>query len=315
MSDNINSMNYKQLRNEVQLLRDELAIMKRKYEDIIYNLDTDNFSSRFVKEQGDMKSAIEITAEGIKTKVSKEEMESTITQTANQIKVEVEKVTTETDNKLKNYATTAWTDDQITSKVEQYVTDLVDGEYVTNVVRSEINQTANEIYAYVSETKEDLETSISSISVTADGIESRVGDLEDGKYKGYTLFTQSANKFTFEGNVDVKSTDTHSNTLELSDGHIQLFPSDYSDSLVDLGMYKVGNYWEPRMRFGIGYNDNLTSGTGWIYKTTTGFGLMYNNGTSSPPTIELKNNGIYFNGEIYGLPTGGTGGTATAVFG
>ena len=51
MSDNINNMNDKQLRNEVQLLRDELAIMKRKFEDIIYNLDTDNFSSRFVKEQ------------------------------------------------------------------------------------------------------------------------------------------------------------------------------------------------------------------------------------------------------------------------
>lgn len=201
MSDNINSMNYKQLRNEVQLLRDELAIMKRKYEDIIYNLDTDNFSSRFVKEQGDMKTAIEITAEGIKTKVSKEEMEtfkeSTITQTANQIKVEVEKVTTETDNKLKNYATTTWTDEQITSKVEQYVTDLVDGEYVTNtVLKSEINQTADEIYAYVSETKDDLETSISSISVTADGIESRVQDLETFKT---STFIQRGDGFTLDG--------------------------------------------------------------------------------------------------------------------
>ena len=61
MSD-ISNMTDKQLRNEVQLLRDELAIMKRKYEDIIYNLDTDNFSSRFVKEQGDMKTAIKVTA-------------------------------------------------------------------------------------------------------------------------------------------------------------------------------------------------------------------------------------------------------------
>ena len=46
MSDNIPDMNFKQLRNEVQLLRDELAIMKRKYEDILYNLDDDNFSRR-----------------------------------------------------------------------------------------------------------------------------------------------------------------------------------------------------------------------------------------------------------------------------
>lgn len=85
MSDNINNMDFKQLRNEVQLLRDELAIMKRKYEDIIYNLDTDNFSSRFVKEQGNMRTAIEINAEGIKTKVSKEDLESSITQTAESI--------------------------------------------------------------------------------------------------------------------------------------------------------------------------------------------------------------------------------------
>lgn len=85
MSDNINKMDFKQLRNEVQLLRDELAIMKRKYEDIIYNLDTDNFSSRFVKEQGDMRTAIEVTAEGVKSKVSKEDFESTITQTAESI--------------------------------------------------------------------------------------------------------------------------------------------------------------------------------------------------------------------------------------
>lgn len=85
MSDDINKMDFKQLRNEVQSLRDELAIMKRKYEDIIYNLDTENFSSRFVKEQGDMKTAIKITAEGIETKVSKEDFESTIQQTAESI--------------------------------------------------------------------------------------------------------------------------------------------------------------------------------------------------------------------------------------
>ena len=85
MSDNSNQTELKKLRNEVQLLRDELAIMKRKYEDIIYNLDTDNFSSRFVKEQGDMRTAIQITAEGVESKVSKEDFESTIQQTADSI--------------------------------------------------------------------------------------------------------------------------------------------------------------------------------------------------------------------------------------
>lgn len=93
MSNDINKMDVKQLRNEVQLLRDELAIFKRKYEDIIYNLDDDNFSSRIVKEKGDMKTAIEVNAKGIKTKVSQEELDnySTIEQTAKSIQSVVSK--------------------------------------------------------------------------------------------------------------------------------------------------------------------------------------------------------------------------------
>lgn len=41
----ISSMNFKQLRSEVQSLRDELAMMKRHYEDLLYNLDDDNILS------------------------------------------------------------------------------------------------------------------------------------------------------------------------------------------------------------------------------------------------------------------------------
>ena len=52
MSD-INKMDFKQLRNEVQLLRDELAMFKRVYEDAIYNIDIDNLSTRIVKEKDD----------------------------------------------------------------------------------------------------------------------------------------------------------------------------------------------------------------------------------------------------------------------
>lgn len=70
----------KRLRNEVQLLRDELAKMNRAFEDILCNLDTDNFSSRFVKEQSDLRTAIEVTAEGIKTKVSKRDLDKELEQ-------------------------------------------------------------------------------------------------------------------------------------------------------------------------------------------------------------------------------------------
>ena len=136
MSDNINSMNFKQLKNEVQSLRDELAIMKRKYEDIIYNLDDDNFSSRFVKEKGDMRTAIEINAEGIKTKVSNEEFESTKTQTAQKIESEVKKLSD--------------ADEQLSTKIEQ---------------------TAEEI-SLQAEKIEDNETKVAELSVKAGEISS-----------------------------------------------------------------------------------------------------------------------------------------------
>lgn len=90
MSDvDINSMSFKQLKNEVQELRDTVTRMKRMYEDILYNLDDDNFSSRFVKEKNGMKAEIKITAEEISSVVENvddiEQEVSEISQTAGKI--------------------------------------------------------------------------------------------------------------------------------------------------------------------------------------------------------------------------------------
>lgn len=84
--ENIEKMNFKELRNEVQYLRDELAMFKRKFNDIIYNLDSDNFGKSFVVAQNNMKAQIKINAEEIATKVSTEDFNSEITQTADKIR-------------------------------------------------------------------------------------------------------------------------------------------------------------------------------------------------------------------------------------
>ena len=95
--ENISKMNFKELRAEVQLLRDELAIMKRKYEDMIYNLDDGNFSASVIREKGNMKSEIAASAAEIRTKVSQEDLDgalsnySTISQTAEHIQMAVVK--------------------------------------------------------------------------------------------------------------------------------------------------------------------------------------------------------------------------------
>ena len=114
MSDNINKMDFKQLRNEVQLLRDELAIMQRKYEDILYNLDNENFSSQIIQEKDDMKGDIEINAKSIKTKVSSKEFESTITQVHDKIETEV-KTLNDADKELAS---------KITQTAESIVTEV-----------------------------------------------------------------------------------------------------------------------------------------------------------------------------------------------
>lgn len=101
MSD-INKMSFKQLREEVQLLRDELAIFKRKYEDIIYNLDNDNFSGSLIKEKEGMKTSIEQTEESITLhaeKIKKNE------QNVANLKVTADKISTEVTSVKQDVAT------------------------------------------------------------------------------------------------------------------------------------------------------------------------------------------------------------------
>lgn len=178
MSDNINAMSFKQLRNEVQLLRDELAIMKRKYEDIIYNLDDDNFSSRIVKEKNNMRAAIEITAEELssvytKVEINGEEFRTGISQNAANIQLQAERIS----DSEEAYATLALTAEDIRSEVKRTQDSLT--QYST------IEQTATKITAAVTEEREyttnllgenyyTKEEVTSEISISRDGILSTV---------------------------------------------------------------------------------------------------------------------------------------------
>ncbi len=280
----------KRLRNEVQELSDQLAIMKRKYEDIIYNIGDENFSGKFIREKENMKTAIQVTSEGIKTKVSIDELNTTLTQystieqTAQSINTEVAKVKDDTDTKLERYSTTEQTAELIASTVNtDYVNNLTGLKFVENSV---FEQKANEISASVSKLHEDtngtltdldtritqtaaeitstlestyitkvdansmnedlqtdiekvqsnvtsiqttanglstkvssltnqynaldktvsgLDGSITEIETTASGISSSVSAIENGKFKGKTLFTQSSDRFVFNGNVEIKN--------------------------------------------------------------------------------------------------------------
>lgn len=262
MSD-VNKMDFKQLRNEVQLLRDELAIMKRKYEDIIYNLDDSNFSGQFIKEKNDMKTKIEVTAEGIKTKVSKADLE----------------------NSLSSYSTIEQTHNSIITMVsESYIASQVDDRYTTKrELASKIDQTSEEIYAYVSETRDDLETYISSVSLTAESFETRVSDLEDFKT---STFTQTADGFTLDGEKT-----TFTGVIYLTDNNNDRKFSIFHDDSQGYEMILLHNTSANTLPIVIGdYDSNVYIG---------------NNADGHQVATR---NWVLENG-------GGSGGTATAVFG
>lgn len=302
MSNDINKMDVKQLRNEVQLLRDELAIMKRKYEDILYNLDTDNFSSRFVKEQGDMRTAIEVTAEGIKTSVealsdADDKLSSEIKQTANSIQTTVSSVF--------NKITQVEDLDDMTDKSKIYT--YAGENYHWNRIKKQWEKIAGNSIA-------------SSFIQTNDGFELK-GDVavSGDVIVGGTITS-----------TDVISKSENKGEIEISEGHIQLWPDTYDVPLVDLTMWYKNQYWMPVMRFGRGTDASAEMGVGWIIKDkdsfmiefdTSGGKSLYIEFDDSKETINIVGDVEFSGGTVSGLPegsggsSGGGSGSNVAVFG
>ena len=163
MSDkDINQMDFKELRSEVQLLRDELAIMRREYEDLFYNLDTENFSSNV-----------------------KNKLESVITEDNIQsvVKQEADKITLEVDKKIQLSETTLYQEISTVS-VKADEINMIVNQYDDAI--SNIQQTSTAIELQV---KDVIGGSESIFQQTADGF------LLDGRkvtITGILYFTDDA---------------------------------------------------------------------------------------------------------------------------
>lgn len=167
MSD-ISQMDFKELRNEVQMLRDELAIMRREYEDILYNLDYENFSGKLIKEKDEMKAEIKINADEISTKVSQ----------------------TELDNTLTDYSTKTQTATSITSTVSKFISSCFELDE-TPTYQNTTTEQKRQLCLY-----NDNFYSYNSISR-----EWELYDLENGEH---SYFKQTSDGFMFKGNVNIK---------------------------------------------------------------------------------------------------------------
>ena len=108
----IGKMDFKQLREKVIELEAIVAKMKRYLEDALSNLDTDNFSTSFIKEQGNMKAQIKMTAESLTSEYTRidenmTEFTSKIEQTADRISTTVSQIQDDVDSLSTNIEQTA----------------------------------------------------------------------------------------------------------------------------------------------------------------------------------------------------------------
>lgn len=205
-TDNIEKMDFDQLRKAVQLLRDDVDLWKRKYEDAIQNLDEDNFGKSFTFTQNRMKAQIKVNAQEISTKITAEDLGgalvnySTISQTADAIQTAVVSVNNATDEKLENYSTIEQTADAITATVtSEYVTNLIGSDIVTTAkLEAELSVSADKIKSYVSEnyeTQDDAANAYDSLYTeiwqTADSITSIVSKNVSAYFEKTTRPTAS----------------------------------------------------------------------------------------------------------------------------
>lgn len=212
--ENIENMNFRELRKEVLLLRDELAIFKRKYEDAIYNLDGSNFGKSFTVEQDKMKAQIKISADAIKTMVSNTDLAtelekySTIVQTAEKIETAVIQINSSTDEKLKNYSTVTQTADAIHTVVSKGA-NLNEAIKITSLDEA----TDTEAIYVIQETNEDgkiLSETYYYFNDLTNQWEILSGDSI------YTVFNQTAEGFSLKGNVVIDGNTVVTKNLTLS---------------------------------------------------------------------------------------------------
>lgn len=250
----IEEMNYKELRQEVQRLRDEVSKMKRFYEDLFYNLDTENFSPRLVRENKNLRTVVELTAEGLKTKVSASDVDKQI------------------DSKYSQFEQTA---DSISSEVRKIV-----NLSAATVVRNEGQfDDTEKLYAISRDEGGCDYYYYNSISggwelINEDSI--------------YSFFEQTVDGFRLKGGVAilgnlVRTEDDQGNAIELKQGFLNIVPAGTDIPKIQLGFTEVDNYEDPYILIGAGDGNfqasligiPLKSSSGIIHKNSNGMLLAY----------------------------------------
>lgn len=190
-----NKMTYDQLVREVTSLKGELARMKRTYEDLLYNLDDENFSDYIKREKERMKTEIKVTSEGV-TVLTQEvfpngsENESSISINAREIASRV--TASDLEAELMNYSTISQTANSINTKVGA----IFSGTVTLSFVPTSANTTAAEKKKLVYCTQSGNEGYYYWNDVTYQWVKTDSQSI-------YSAFEQTASGFKLTGDVSV----------------------------------------------------------------------------------------------------------------
>lgn len=302
----ISEMNFKELREAVQLLYDRVVKTERKYNDALQNIDVDNLGRGYTVEQNNMKAQLKITVGVIKTLVSetdlanKLEAYSTIEQTARFLKTIVSK--------------SLDLSEAVEVSSEKYMTD----ESKVYVIRDadKDGNVLSEVYYYYNGITEEWHV------LSGDNI--------------YTVFEQTANGFALRGNVLIDGNTVITKNLKLKGNYWTLkmsndelvFCDDNDNEKLKLGAHTVGDeYYYPYIFVGAGSEstkrgciEKMRNGL-WIGDASVfGYENLYP-GTNTPPSHGASTSlgtGIFLdfeNGKIFTYQGGKIREIGTAVFG
>jgi hypothetical protein len=303
MSDyDINKMDFKQLRGEVQRLRDELAIFRRKFEDIIYNLDSDNFSSALIEKGENMQTSIEQTEESITLHAEKiagtESAVAAFRVSANERSSKVEKVNGEVSRLSSNVSQTA-------SSLKSVVAAVYSNPVEVHTFNPG-SADKNKIYFDTSSSKYYYYDGTAWRSTTNANFGS--------------VFEQTAEGFRLKGHVEIASADEANNKVMFKDGHVLLAPNGDEDRVkMRIGFNDDSDTRDPFIQFGEGSSGTsseviglpTTKGTGLIYKSGTQFKILFfaSNGDTLGVYFQdvdeaagIEKPYISFQGDVYGVP-------------
>ncbi len=296
-TDEIDKMDYKQLRTAVRELYDSYAKLKRLFEDTIYNIDESNLATTFSKKLGNNEAMLKITAESIESKVSYTDLEnnlsqySTITQTAQQIQMSVNQSQEYADGLKEEMSSTfTMTADRISTNVVK-LNKKVDGNY--EKMYSRFEQTAEKIETIVG--KELTETFEMEQKPTASNTDDTQKEKMLCVYKGIkyyfntitqtwreykpegvmTAFKQTSSGFEFTGDVKINADlitegtitgiDIKGSKFWGSDGNNRYFK-------IASGMGDIGIFEKDASSGALASNSDCAWG---VYATENGKGAMY----------------------------------------